>query len=101
MLLLPSTVGVQEARDVLLMLKQGLQREPADQLVIDAAGLHDFDSSALAVLLECRRLAQASGRRFELRGAPPRLEQLARLYGIADLLTPVAAASQDVAATPV
>ena len=100
MLLLPSTVGVQEARDVLLMLKQGLQREPADQLVIDAAGLHDFDSSALAVLLECRRLAQASGRRFELRGSPPRLEQLARLYGVTELLTP-SAATPDAAAAPI
>jgi phospholipid transport system transporter-binding protein len=53
---------------------------------VDAAGLRQFDSSALAVLLECRRLAEKSGRSFQLSGAPPRLSQLARLYGVAELL---------------
>jgi phospholipid transport system transporter-binding protein len=86
MLLLPSTIGFAEAKDVLRMLNQALAREPADQLLIDAAGLQQFDSSALAVLLECRRVAQTSGRSFALRAAPPRLIQLAQVYGVAALL---------------
>ena len=86
MLLLPSAIGFAEAKDVLRMLNQALAREPADQLLIDAAGLQQFDSSALAVLLECRRVAQASGRTFALRASPPRLNQLARVYGVAALL---------------
>jgi len=86
MLLLPEVVGIGEAREVVRLLRQSLPREPADQLLIDAGGLQNFDSSVLAVLLECRRLAQASGRSFAMRGAPPRLSQLARLHGVHELL---------------
>ena len=86
MLLLPATVGINDARGVLRLLQQSLAREPADQLLIDAGGLHEFDSSVLAVLLECRRLAQASGRTFAMRHAPSRLSQLARLHGVDALL---------------
>ena len=86
MLLLPATVGINDARGVLRLLQQSLAREPADQLLFDAGGLHEFDSSVLAVLLECRRLAQASGRSFAMRHAPSRLRQLARLHGVDALL---------------
>jgi len=86
MLLLPATVGIADARSVLRLLEQSLVREPADQLLIDAGGLQEFDSSVLAVLLECRRLAQASGRSFAMRAAPSRLSQLARLHGVGALL---------------
>ena len=86
MLLLPATVGIDDARSVLRLLEQSLTREPADHLLIDAGGLQEFDSSVLAVLLECRRLAQASGRTFAMRHAPSRLSQLARLHGVDDLL---------------
>jgi phospholipid transport system transporter-binding protein len=55
-------------------------------LVVDAAALAEFDSAALAVLLQARRQADAAGRGFELRGAPPKLVQLAQLYGVAGLL---------------
>lgn len=55
-------------------------------LQVQAARLAQFDSSALAALLRLRRLALAAGRPFEVRGAPPRLVQLARLYGVGPLL---------------
>jgi len=55
-------------------------------LAIDASALTDFDTAALALLLQARRLAQAAGRGFEVRGAPPKLAQLAQLYGVAELL---------------
>jgi len=48
--------------------------------------LSRFDSSALAVLLACRRQAQGLGRAFYVRDMPPRLRQLAGLYGIAELI---------------
>ena len=86
MLVLPATVGISDASAVLRLLKQALVREPADQLLIDAGALHDFDSSVLAVLLECRRLAQGSGRSFAMRMPPVRLRQLARLHGVQELL---------------
>jgi phospholipid transport system transporter-binding protein len=55
-------------------------------LVVDASPLVDFDSAALAVLLQLRRQADAAGRGFELRDAPSKLVQLAQLYGVAALL---------------
>lgn len=54
-------------------------------LVINASALSVFDSSALAVLLECRRQAMAAGQRFSVSGAPARLLQLATLYGVVEL----------------
>ncbi len=55
-------------------------------LLADASALQQFDSSALALLLEARRTAIARGRGFALRGLPSRLAGLAALYGVADLL---------------
>ena len=64
----------------------------ADEVVADAGALQQFDSSALALLLECRRQALAAGKRFTVRSAPQRLRELALLYGVADL-SPAATAS--------
>ena len=86
MLLLPATVTAREARDTLRLLSQALQREPEKDVVVDAGNLQRFDSAALAVLLECQRLAQAWGKGFALRHAPPKLAALARLYGVDALL---------------
>lgn len=86
MLLLPEALTLAEARDTLRLLKVSLEREAEPLLVIDGAQLQRFDSSALAVLLECRRLAQAWGKRFELQALPPKLVELARLYGMDGLL---------------
>jgi phospholipid transport system transporter-binding protein len=86
MLLLPATVTLAEARDTLRMLAQALPREPDAQATLDASGLVRFDTSALAVMLECRRLAQAGGRAFAVRQSPAQLVALARLYGVDALL---------------
>ena len=86
MLLLPATVTNREARDTLRMLSQALQREPGDAVVVHAGSLQHFDSSAIAVLLECRRLAQAWGKTFCIQQAPLKLVALAHLYGLDVLL---------------
>lgn len=86
MLLLPATITAHEARDALRMLAQALQRETEPTLTIDASGLQHFDSAALAVLLECERLAGAWGKSFVVRSAPAKLESLAKLYGVDVLL---------------
>ena len=86
MLLLPETVTLAEARDTLRMLAQAVPREPDAHLTLDAAGLARFDTSAIAVLLECRRIAQADGRRFDVRNVPGKLRDLAALYGVDALL---------------
>ncbi len=87
MLLLPATLTAREARDTLRMLKQALEKEGGDSaVVVDAGPLQRFDSSALAVLLEIDRLAQAWGRDFAVRSAPAKLAALAKLYGVEGLL---------------
>ena len=86
MLLLPATLTNREASDTLRMLSQALQREPGTDVVVSAGGLQHFDSAALAVLLECERLAQAWGKQFAVRQAPAKLVALAKLYGVDVLL---------------
>lgn len=65
-----------------------LEALPADgsAQMVDAADLREFDSSALALLLEAKRRAQARAQVFEVRDAPVKLKQLAQLYGVAGLL---------------
>jgi phospholipid transport system transporter-binding protein len=85
MLMLPTEITHSSARACAHMLAQALQQsEPA--VVADASALSRFDSSALAVLLECRREAQTAGKTFSVRALPARLRALASMYGVAELL---------------
>ena len=93
MLLLPATLTAREARDTLAMLTQALGSEPASGVSVDASGLQQLDSAALAVLLECRRLTLAWGKPFTIRQPPPKLSALARLYGVDELLLGASAAA--------
>ena len=93
MLVLPEVVTVREAPDVLHMLEQNVRRDSDAALTIDASALRDFDTAAIAVLLECSRQAQAWGKGMVIKGAPAKLGELAALYGVDKLLafgTPVA-----------
>jgi phospholipid transport system transporter-binding protein len=87
MLVLPTELTHAQATPCLRMLVQGLRSaSDGNGVVVDASALRRFDSSALAVLLEFRREALGAGKSFAIRGLPHRLESLAALYGIADLL---------------
>lgn len=85
MLTLPSALTHESAADFSQTLRQAVLAQPAE-VVADASALREFDSSALAILLECRREALAAGKSFSVQAAPPRLRQLAGLYGVADLI---------------
>ena len=89
MLVLPAELTHEQARACSRMLTQGLRSQPGAAVVADAGALAHFDSSALAVLLECRREAMALGKTFAVARLPSRLRELAALYGVAELL-PVA-----------
>ena len=84
-LVLPGELTHAQAQTCLRMLTQGLGRSK-EPVVADATALTRFDSSALAVLLACRREALSLGRSFVVRGLHPRLAGLAALYGVASLL---------------
>ncbi|NMM06512.1 STAS domain-containing protein [Polaromonas sp.] len=90
MLTLPAVLTHAASAQFALGLKQAVASQPA-QLVADANGLHEFDSSALALLLACRREALAGGKAFSVQGLPARLRQLAGLYGVAELIPDSAA----------
>jgi phospholipid transport system transporter-binding protein len=78
-------------------LPQAVRSQPAE-VVADASALQQFDSSALAVLLECRRQAMAAGKAFAVLGAPARLRELASLYGVQSLIPPMETAATVAAA---
>jgi phospholipid transport system transporter-binding protein len=86
MLVLPAELTHDQAGACARMLAQALRAQPEPAVIADVGGLTRFDSSALAVLLECRREALAIGKTFSVSRMPPRLRDLASLYGVAQLL---------------
>ena len=90
MLVLPSVLTHQQAETCLHMLRLRLNAIAGPKVVADAAALARFDSSALAVLLECRRDALSLGKSFTVVGLTARLAGLAALYGVHMLLTQTA-----------
>lgn len=86
MLVLPAELTHAQAGACLGMLVQALRRDPETLVVADASATTVFDSSALAVLLGCRREALALGKGFVVRGLHERLASLAQLYGVGELL---------------
>ena len=86
MLVLPPRLTHEDAPACIRMLQQGLAAQNGSSTVVDASALEQFDSSALAVLLDCRREATALGRGFAVKGLPARLRELGSLYGVAALL---------------
>ena len=82
---LPAHATLEQAAELALTLPPEVAAG-SDTLRVDASQLQAYDSSTIALLLHARRLAQAAGRRFEVTGAPGKLVQLARLYGVEELL---------------
>lgn len=90
MLVLPAELTHRQATACLHMLLQGLKAHREPGVVVDANPLKVFDTSALAVLLECRREALALRKTFAVQGLPAALRSMAGLYGVGLLLTPAA-----------
>lgn len=86
-LALPSVVSHEQASaltaDLVTLLNT--QVSPGQQVRLDAALLEQFDSSVLAVLLACRRAAEAKGGHLLVDGLPEQAQILAELYGISEL----------------
>lgn len=85
-LALPAELTHRQAATTLAHLQQALAVRPESELLLDASALCQFDTSALAVLLECRRTALAQGRSLRVCGLPLALERMAVLYGVDSLL---------------
>lgn len=85
-LALPQRLTLAEAGATLTRLGGELARQPAATVVVHAGALEVFDSAALSVLLELRRRLLAQGKSMRVSGWPQRLENLATLYGVHELL---------------
>jgi phospholipid transport system transporter-binding protein len=81
---LPAVLTHAEASATAQALLAAVQAQP--QLDIDASGLQQFDSSALAVLLAGMRQAAAQGARLQVRGLPERARSLVQVYGLTEVL---------------
>jgi phospholipid transport system transporter-binding protein len=80
---LPERVTMAEAG----ALARGLEPLWAEaRPVLDASALEAFDSAAISLLIEARRQAAERGRPLVITGVPPRLLDLAGLYGVRALI---------------
>ncbi len=95
LLKLPATVRLGDAPRLWQGLRASLLAEAAQignaagaALRLNAGELQQFDSAALALLLQAARLCQEQRLRLEVLNAPPKLQELARVYGVAELFWP-------------
>lgn len=84
---LPATATLDEAAALAATLPAAMADGGSGPVQIDASALKSFDTSAIALLLQARRLAHEAGRGVEITGVPAKLAELARLYGVEELLS--------------
>ena len=80
---LEGDVTLETVPDMLEKLRP-LIRSGVDSL--DCSGIENVDSSALGLILACKREVQAQQKGLKLTGLPDSLLGLASLYGVADQL---------------
>lgn len=85
MLVLPQLVTHVEAASCLKIFLQSIDKLDGP-VEADASQLQTFDSSVLALLLECKRHASAQGKYFLVHHMPERLHALAQVYGVGGLI---------------
>ena len=90
---LPARLRMDGARAAWAQMSPALRAEAAQVLAaagrevrLSAAALTDFDSSALSLLLSAARQCREQGATLKLNDAPDKLRELARVYGVAELL---------------
>jgi phospholipid transport system transporter-binding protein len=86
LLVLPVQLTHANAQSCLRMLVQGLPAQSESSVSVDAKALENFDSAALAVLIELRSQCLTIGKGMLIHGMPKPLMNLAKLYGIDELL---------------
>jgi phospholipid transport system transporter-binding protein len=85
-LILPADLRHSTAAHCLAQLQAQIRSSSNKEVEIEAGQLADFDSSALAVLLGCQREAQTLSKTLKFKQFPPKLRELATLYGVSELL---------------
>jgi len=85
-LILPADIRHDNATACLAQLQAQIRNSPNSEVEVEAGQLADFDSSALAVLLGCRREAESLTKSLKFKQFPAKLRELAKLYGVSELL---------------
>jgi len=90
---LPARLRTDGARAAWAQMSPALRAEAAQVLAaagrevrLSAAALTDFDSSALSLLLSATRQCNEQGAMLKIDDVPEKLRELARVYGVAELL---------------
>jgi phospholipid transport system transporter-binding protein len=86
LLSLPPDLRHGNAAACLAKLQAQIRNNPNSDVEIQVGQLTDFDSSALAVLLGCRREAVSLSKTLKFKQFPAKLRELAQLYGVSELL---------------
>ncbi|MEJ6006412.1 STAS domain-containing protein [Paucibacter sp. AS339] len=101
MLRMPASVRMGELPSLWAALQPSLRAEAAQvrsgagaQLNLCAGDLSQFDSAALTLLLSAARLCSKEGIQLQVHDVPAKLQELARVYGVAELLWPELLLSQ-------
>ena len=81
---LSGDLGLETAAGILVQGEAAFSGVPSAD--VDLSGVTDADSAGLAVLIEWARVARLSGRSIRFHELPPRLAELARIGGVAELL---------------
>ena len=79
---LPTTVTQQNA----VALEADGLHDLAALETVDCAALVDFDSTVLAVLIAWQKKLRSADRTLIIRNPPQKLQVLAQVYGVAELL---------------
>ncbi len=72
--------------NAVLILDQGLRAIDSGDFVMDMQGVQKTDSSAVAVVLEWIRHAQAKNADLIVANAPDSFQKLVKLYSLSDLI---------------
>ncbi len=95
MLKLPASVRLPELPLVWGELEGALRAEAAQvkaaagsTLRLNAVDLHEFDSGVLTLLLSAVRLSEQLDLQLQIHEVPPKLQELARVYGVDAALWP-------------
>lgn len=93
MLKLPPSVRLAELPALWAQLQASLRAEGAQVgsaagrvVQLDASDLRDFDSGALTLLLSAARLLDQQGLQLQVHQVPAKLQELARVYGVDEVL---------------
>ncbi|MBV8680717.1 MAG: STAS domain-containing protein [Aquitalea sp.] len=81
---LSGTLDMSSSGSLLATLMARIMRAP---LQLDLSGINSADSSAIALLLACRRAAEQSDHALLLQNWPARLSELVELYALRELFS--------------